>query len=206
MAGRTRRDLTADEIVGRAVELGRDADERTVTMNAVATACGVTPMALYHHVADKEELLTLVVDQVLGDALAGFASDPTAPWQNEAEALSCRFRNAFLHHRTAAQVILRRPVVSEHVARYTEFLLAALSRAGLPPRAVAEAADAVVLLVFGTIANDLTRPPEIRRSLLAQLDEGERSLLTNHIDTYAGREPEERFLTALRWMLAGMTE
>lgn len=204
MAGRTRRDLTADEIVERAVELGREADERAVTMTAVAAACGVTPMALYHHVADKEELLTLVVDRVVRDAVHGFAVHNDASWQDQVEDLGLRFRGAFLHHRTAAQVMLRRPVVSVNVARYTELLLSTLSLAPLDSRTVAEAADAVVLLLFGTIANDLTRPPEVRRSLPAQLPDGERSSLDAHIETYAERDPEQRFRTALRWTLAGV--
>ena len=62
MPSRPKRDLTVDEIVDRAIEItGTDGGESSLTMRALASACGVTPMALYRHVDDKETLLTLIV-------------------------------------------------------------------------------------------------------------------------------------------------
>ena len=73
MPSRPKRDLTVDEIVDRAIEItGTDGGESSLTMRALASACGVTPMALYRHVDDKETLLTLIVDRVVGDAIADF--------------------------------------------------------------------------------------------------------------------------------------
>lgn len=215
MASRSKRDLGIDEIVDRAVELGRNADERTLTMSRVAEACGVTPMALYHHVADKEELLTLVVDAVVARALAGFdfpADGSVGPsgddigegWIDDLDDLALRYRNALLDHRAAAQVMLRRPVLSPEIARFTDLLFTGFRRGGLADRDVAEATDALVLLLMGSIANDLTRPPEVRRELPAQLAPGDARQMDDYIDAYADRDPAQRFRNALRWLIAGM--
>ena len=56
--------LTRDEIVDAALEVTRRDGLDGLTMRAVAGQLGVTPMAIYYHVRDKEELVELVVAQV----------------------------------------------------------------------------------------------------------------------------------------------
>src|ERR1700744_3546847 len=65
--------------VGRPAQINRDAILRTslsiadrrgleaVTMQAVASALEVTPMALYRHVADKADLLDGLVESLLSE-------------------------------------------------------------------------------------------------------------------------------------------
>ena len=56
--------LTRDAIVEEALQLIQTEGVTGLTMRAVASALGVTPMAAYYHVADKDELLRLVVERV----------------------------------------------------------------------------------------------------------------------------------------------
>jgi AcrR family transcriptional regulator len=56
--------LTREAIVAASLELAeRDGLER-LSMRGLATELGVTPMAIYHHVPDKESLVDLVVAEV----------------------------------------------------------------------------------------------------------------------------------------------
>jgi AcrR family transcriptional regulator len=56
--------LSRDVIVGAALEMAeRDGLDR-LTMRGLAAQLGVTPMAIYYHVPDKEVLIDLVVDEV----------------------------------------------------------------------------------------------------------------------------------------------
>jgi len=56
--------LSRDVIVGAALEMAeRDGLDR-LTMRGLAAQLGVTPMAIYYHVPDKEALVDLVVDEV----------------------------------------------------------------------------------------------------------------------------------------------
>jgi TetR/AcrR family tetracycline transcriptional repressor len=56
--------LSREVIVSAALDLAeRDGLDR-LTMRALASQLGVTPMAIYYHVPDKEALVDLVVDEV----------------------------------------------------------------------------------------------------------------------------------------------
>ena len=64
------------------------ADEQglsAVTMQAVADRLGVTPMALYRHVANKADLLDGVVEQILWEVPL---PDPAQPWPDRLGALA----------------------------------------------------------------------------------------------------------------------
>lgn len=199
---RQRRDLTYDEVVDRAIEIAQAEGERGLTMRRVADACDVTPMAIYHHVENKEALLTAIVDRVVADAIAELGTGDD--WRTDLVEFLCRFRQGLIDHPTAAQVFLRRPVLSEALARCTELMFDAFARGGLRDAALAEATDAVVLLLMGSIANDLTRPPEVRYELTKHLAPEDAPRLRAEIDVYSVRDTEARFRSALDWLLDGL--
>ncbi len=58
------RSLNIESIVVEAVRIVRSQGVAGLTMRSVATGLGVTPMAIYYYVADKDELLGLVVARV----------------------------------------------------------------------------------------------------------------------------------------------
>lgn len=200
---RQRRDLTLDEVVDRAIGMAQAEGEHGLTMRKVADACGVTPMALYHHVENKEALLTAIVDRIVAEAIDDFGSSP-ADWRNDLAEFSSRFRQGFLDHPTAAQVYLRRPVLSESMARCTELMFEAFERAGMRGDQLAEATDAVVLLMMGSIANDLTRPHQIRHQLTEQLGAQDTPRLAAAIEVYSTRDGDQRFRRSLQWLLDGL--
>jgi AcrR family transcriptional regulator len=57
--------LSAPEIVGTALALTAAHGLDALSMRTVAAELGVTPMALYHHVGDKDALVGLVADAVV---------------------------------------------------------------------------------------------------------------------------------------------
>ncbi len=58
--------LSVDRIVAAAIELADEHGLAAVSMGRVAEHLGVSTMALYRHVASKDELLTLMVDGAAG--------------------------------------------------------------------------------------------------------------------------------------------
>lgn len=66
MPARRNPPLSRSEIIAAAVSLTAADGLDTISMRTVATELGVTPMALYHHVGDKEDLVSLVADAVVG--------------------------------------------------------------------------------------------------------------------------------------------
>lgn len=70
--------VTRELIARIAVELIRDSGIEALTMRTLAAQMGVSAMALYYHVADKDEVLRLVADEVLAGVEL---PDPEAgPW------------------------------------------------------------------------------------------------------------------------------
>ncbi|MEU0565274.1 TetR family transcriptional regulator [Nonomuraea sp. NPDC005983] len=76
--------LTAQAIVEQALEIGDTEGLDAVTIRRLATDLGVTPMALYWHFKNKEQLLVGMADHLISD----FAPEPAddRSWQ-------CRLRD-----------------------------------------------------------------------------------------------------------------
>lgn len=62
----TRPALSAERVVAAAIEVADEHGLGAVSMSRVADQLGASTMALYRHVASKEELLTLMVDGAAG--------------------------------------------------------------------------------------------------------------------------------------------
>ncbi len=56
--------LSLDEIIDGALNILLDGGLEGLTMRSVATRLGVTPMAVYHYIDDKEDLLRLAAERV----------------------------------------------------------------------------------------------------------------------------------------------
>jgi TetR/AcrR family transcriptional regulator, tetracycline repressor protein len=68
------RGLTREAVVARALEIGTAEGLEAVSLRRLAQELGVTPMALYRHVRDKQDLVNAMTEAVLEgiDATAGF--------------------------------------------------------------------------------------------------------------------------------------
>lgn len=74
------RGLSRDALVARALELGNAEGLEAVSLRRLATEIGVTPMALYRHVRDKQDLINAMTERVLEDLDLMAGIDPSAPW------------------------------------------------------------------------------------------------------------------------------
>lgn len=77
--------LTAEAIVERAMEIGDSEGLDAVTIRRLATDLGVTPMALYWHFKNKEQLLIGMADHLV----AGFTPEPSSgrTWEEQLREL-----------------------------------------------------------------------------------------------------------------------
>ncbi len=67
-AARRQEPLSRQRVVAASMELARERGLDGVTMRALAAELDVTPMAVYYHVRNKDELVALVAESVLEDA------------------------------------------------------------------------------------------------------------------------------------------
>jgi TetR/AcrR family tetracycline transcriptional repressor len=68
--------LNRGRVAQEAARVLRERGLDGLTMHAVAESLGVTAMALYRHVASKEELLECAADELLADVEVGLAGPP----------------------------------------------------------------------------------------------------------------------------------
>ena len=100
--------------------LADDAGIEALSIRNLAKELGVVPMALYKHVANKEELLDGMVDVVVGEI------DPPVPgadWKSAIRRRVLSARQALLRHRWAPQVIESRTQASPIVLDYMNSLI-----------------------------------------------------------------------------------
>ncbi len=99
-----RGNLSREEILDAALNLIQQEGIEAVTMRRLADQIGVTPMALYHHIPSKRELLDLAVDRV--GANVHIAHDGR-PWLDQVRDYALSWREE-LHRYPGVAGYLRR--------------------------------------------------------------------------------------------------
>jgi len=94
--------LSRARVLRAAVALADSAGIQSLSMRKLADELGVVPMALYKHVANKEELLDGMIDVVVGET---DPPDLATDWKSAARQRILSARRALLRHPWASRVI-----------------------------------------------------------------------------------------------------
>jgi TetR/AcrR family transcriptional regulator, tetracycline repressor protein len=128
--------LTKQVVVDCALALGDAEGVEALTIRRIATELGVTPMALYWHFRNKEELLAGVGDQIWSELDTDV--DLSAPWDLQLRALLESLLHVLRSHPCASQLILEGEKQSDAALVASETALAVLHRGGFDPDHAAE--------------------------------------------------------------------
>jgi TetR/AcrR family tetracycline transcriptional repressor len=123
--------------------LDRDGS-KGLTMRRVADELGVAAASLYGHVANKEELIQLVLDRLFGELPTTFSGDT---WQEQLKEFMRTVRRLFLAHPGSAELTMGRVPLGPNFLVHLESLLKIGRAAGLPDRIVAFAGDLLGLYI-----------------------------------------------------------
>jgi TetR/AcrR family tetracycline transcriptional repressor len=203
--------LRREEIVRAALALVDDSGFDALTMRRLAERIGIKAASLYNHVRDKHELLAMLADAVCAEIPL---PEPTKAWRMQLETLARDCRRVLIAHRDSARALAATPPVGLHRLRLIEGVLAALGRAGLSDRAVADAGFVFNSYVVGFVldetqgaAGDAAALGEAREQIRA----GFKSLpaeryphLVALTDELVDGTPSERFERGLKWLLDGI--
>ena len=117
--------LNRDRVLRAAVALADEVGFESLSMRRLAEELGVVPMALYKHVANKEELLDGMVANLIGEI------DPPvhdADWKSAVRLRVLSARRALQRHPWARQAIESRtnktPAVLDYMESFTGMFLA----------------------------------------------------------------------------------
>ncbi|MFD8635219.1 TetR/AcrR family transcriptional regulator C-terminal domain-containing protein [Streptomyces sp. NPDC059533] len=124
-----------------------------LSMRAVAVELGISTMALYRYVQDREELEALVVELVLS-AVDSTPPAPGRPWQDRVAELVARLRGAVAAHPAVLPLVLTHRHRSPSVMGWGETLLGVLGEAGIGPEERIIALRALLAYVIGAVQQE----------------------------------------------------
>ena len=153
--------LDQNQIVLAALELLDEAGFDGLTMRNLAKKLGVKAASLYWHVRNKQDLLSLLAEEICAPIRE---PDRTMPWQRQLEVLADDYRGALLAHRDAAQVLASSGGPSgPKRLRLTEIGLRTLLDAGFSEKDAAYA---------GLLFNDFVIMSVLEETRYANLEQG----------------------------------
>jgi AcrR family transcriptional regulator len=186
-----------------------------LTMRRVARELGTGAGALYWHVASKEELLVLVVDQVAREL--ELPEPDHSRWQEQLKELGRAMRALMRKHRGVARISLGRIPLGPNTLRVAEWQLGLLRAAGVPDRTAALAGDLFALYVGAFVYEESLgvqspdgreRPP---REVVAMIADYFASLPADRFPNIAATlplltagDPDERFEFGLDVLVRGV--
>jgi TetR/AcrR family transcriptional regulator, tetracycline repressor protein len=168
-AARPKVELSRAAIVERALTVMDAEGPDAITIRRIANEFGVTPMALYWHVANKDELLA-----AMGDALLADVEPPETGghWSAQLRAVVEVLIENLARHPAAAELVLPRVLITEPGLRITEFTLALLEDAGFSRAQAADLArmalQTAMMLVTQLPGSESQAAREEREVLLAE--------------------------------------
>jgi len=130
--------LSRDALVDAAMAIADAEGLDAVTIRRVAGELGVTPMALYWHVRDKDELLEALAERMFDEV--ELPPDSGGPWHVELAAALDALLTAIKRHPAVAPLAPETVFNSEASLEVAERTLRLMARGGFDDRALAELA------------------------------------------------------------------
>jgi AcrR family transcriptional regulator len=199
------RGLDRTRIVAAATAVADESGAAAITMKAVASRLGCTPMALYRHVRNKDGLIDLMLDH--GAAQIPLLEDA---WRPALHRLSLATRKMIKRHPWFAELVHTRPPAGPNQMRRVEFMLSTLTTAGAT---LAEAMTYSAMLdrhVFGSglqeAVESRAETPENLREAMADMRAraGEFPNLATWLSAPSGPPPDAQFELVLNFLLDGI--
>ncbi|MFD6437481.1 TetR/AcrR family transcriptional regulator [Streptomyces venezuelae] len=172
---RQREQLSREQIVAEAVRL-LDADGlEALSMRKLGTRLDAGATSLYRHVANKDELIELVVDEVYGELAVPTATGP-AEWRDAAADSARSLRAMILRHPWVASVLGQVGLVhlGPNVTKMSERMAAVYRTAGFPEAETELALSTVISYVIGMATSEAAYLSLIARSGTTEREFAER--------------------------------
>ena len=208
-ASNQRDPLDRDAVVAAAVAFADEHGTDALSMRKLAASLGYEVMSLYNHVANKADVLSLMVDAVAAEVPE---PDPAADPLAAVRTLAVDTRAALVRHPWAAGLWLRQLPGPARV-RHMEHHLAALAATDLPPRVAHLAFHAVNNHVIGYTLQEQamayltppgTDPDALARAFMEGISADELPHTVAHIQQHLDGDTASSFELVLDLILDGL--
>jgi AcrR family transcriptional regulator len=137
--------LARDEIVQAALRIVRSEGIDAVSMRRIAAEFETGPSSLYAHVANKDELLQLMFDEMCGTITV--PEPEPARWQEQVKELARAGYQAMLEHNDLARAALATIPTGPNAMRVSDAMLGLMLSGGVPAQIAAWALDRIFLYI-----------------------------------------------------------
>jgi AcrR family transcriptional regulator len=174
--------LNRDRVLRAAVALADDAGIESLSMRRLGGELGVEAMSLYHHVANKDELLNGMIDAVFSeiDLPAG-----AADWKTAMRDRAISAREVLSRHPWATALMESRTTPGPATLRHHDTVIRTLREAGFSIAMAAHALSALDAYTYGFALQEASLPfataeetVEVTQTILAQMPADEYPHLT----------------------------
>lgn len=181
-ATRTTTDRLSREVVLReALALLDDEGFDALTMRRLAERLGVVPMALYRHVANKDDLILGVID--LAVSLVPIPA-PDLDWRSGLHELAHSIRRTMLQHPGIVGPVVTQPALGVHALVIGEYGLSVMRNSGFASEDAERGPKTLLTYTLGFVALEVPR--------LGQLEDA-RNGVSNRLDVDYDQLPIEHF-------------
>jgi AcrR family transcriptional regulator len=186
--GRRRAPLTRERVLAAAITVADENGITALTMRSLANALGVKPMALYHHVANKEEILDGIIDLVFAEIDLPRAD---GDWASAVRHRARSARRVLARHSWAIPLLESRTAPGPATLRQHDAMLGVLRSAGFSIPQAAQAYSLLDSYVYGFALTEAALPfdpdtaPEVAEAILAHLSAQDHPHLAELVREYA---------------------
>jgi TetR/AcrR family tetracycline transcriptional repressor len=208
-----RRRLSRERVVAAALQIVDRDGLDGLTMRALGRELGVDPMAVYHWVPSKDDLLDLIVEAVFREMPLDPNLLPKGDWKERYFHAAKTYRDALRRHPHALPVLATRPPLSLTAMRVVEFAMRILRDAGFPPATALGAVNAMAWFVIGFVLAEVGLPPgaesdvgeEDQAALLRTMTREEFPNVLEALDEY-GQSWDLQFAFGMKALIRGLDQ
>jgi AcrR family transcriptional regulator len=198
--------LSRDRILAAAVEFADTEGVDALSMRKLAASLGFEAMSLYNHVANKDDLITGMVDWIAGDMAR---LDPNRSWKPAVRDMAVSAHEVLVAHHWAAP-LWSKVMPGPNRLLLMEDLLAAFRRGGLSARLAHFGFHAVTMHVVGFTLQQLsyaaTNSPsdDAAAAFIATLDPERFPYMIEHVEYHIHDDEGGDFEFILELILDGL--
>jgi AcrR family transcriptional regulator len=198
---RARETLSREEIVDAAVRVLDTDGLDALSMRRLGQELGAGATSLYWHVRNKDELLDLVLDRLVGEIVDEVSLAAPADWRVVAGDVARAFRRVLVRHRHITPLLGVRQAVGPNALRGLDMLVGRLSATGFTPGEAFIAGNAVINWAAGFAVF------ECRSPLGPGATAEEQARYGREYDAFLGALPPDRYpmMSQLGSLMASVT-
>lgn len=147
--------LSRQRVLRGALDLADAGGIGSLTIRSLAHELGVKPMSVYHHVANKEQILDGIVDLVFGEI---YLPSPIGDWRSEMRRRAISARAVLRRHSWAIGLLQSRTTPGPAALRHHDAVIGTLRVAGFSVEVTAHAYALLDSYMYGFAIQEAALP------------------------------------------------